>query len=588
MKRNLWKRIPPVCLLLTGIILGFTAYLINSHKITMTRNANYLADASEQTVKRIDELLCSAENSISAIAKMYEHRRTSSETDVQLLEELTEDTLFDYIGTISAEGLFTDNLGRQANVADRDYFRDGMQGNTGMSVIFNGRASGEDLVIFYAPLHEDDRVCGILTGRYRQYQMRNIISSTYFGEPAATYLFLPDGTMIASSTEDAPENILDVFDDSQGLEQDTLNAFREALQNGGSGSFPYKDRKGSTTAYLAKLPHSEWMLLQIFPGNVTNEMIQTSNTSAVYLIVWVSLLFALYLLLLLLENHREKKKLTSEKQQMREIVDSTSELFNLFILANLKDDTYLFLKNEDSGPSILPQKGTLSQLFDTWNKIKGESTAESHFSTRYIQEHLTPQIPYLRFEYYLPGKNECWRQVAILCLKRENDIPTSILMAIQDVTEMKKAELQSRSAIEDTYRAAQAASEAKRTFLFNMSHDMRTPMNAIMGFSRLLEQNADRPDKVREYSAKINSAGYHLLDLINEVLDISKIESGKQTLTIAEFSLHELISELAAVTRTLAREKEQTFHVELSNTEQDRLMGDRLRLNEILIHETPE
>ena len=209
---------------------------------------------------------------------MYEHRRTASETDVQLLEELTENTLFDYIGTISAEGLFTDNLGRQANVADRDYFRDGMQGNTGMSVIFNGRASGEDLVIFYAPLHEDDRVCGILTGRYRQYQMRNIISSTYFGEPAATYLFLPDGTMIASSTEDAPENILDVFDDSQGLEQDTLNAFREALQNGGSGSFPYKDRKGSITAYLAKLPHSEWMLLQILPGNVTNEMVQTSNT----------------------------------------------------------------------------------------------------------------------------------------------------------------------------------------------------------------------------------------------------------------------------------------------------------------------
>ncbi|MBP3927217.1 MAG: hypothetical protein J6D13_08615 [Clostridium sp.] len=65
MKRNLWKRIPPVCLLLTGIILGFTAYLINNHKITMIRNANYLADASEQTVKRIDELLCSAENSIN-------------------------------------------------------------------------------------------------------------------------------------------------------------------------------------------------------------------------------------------------------------------------------------------------------------------------------------------------------------------------------------------------------------------------------------------------------------------------------------------------------------------------------------------
>ncbi|MCI7263883.1 MAG: hypothetical protein MR562_11890, partial [Clostridiaceae bacterium] len=154
----------------------------------MSQNANYLADASEQTVKRIDDLLCSAENSLSAIAKMYEHRCVSSEPEVELLEELTEDTLFDYIGTISADGLFTDNLGRQADVSDRDYFLDGMSGNSGMSVIFNGRASGEDLVIFYAPLHEDNKVTGILTGRYRQYQMKNILSSTYFGEPADTYL----------------------------------------------------------------------------------------------------------------------------------------------------------------------------------------------------------------------------------------------------------------------------------------------------------------------------------------------------------------------------------------------------------------
>ena len=71
-KRKLWKRIPPVCLLLAGIILGFAAYLFHNHRITMLRNANYLADASEQTVKRIDDLLCSAENSLSAIAKMYE------------------------------------------------------------------------------------------------------------------------------------------------------------------------------------------------------------------------------------------------------------------------------------------------------------------------------------------------------------------------------------------------------------------------------------------------------------------------------------------------------------------------------------
>ncbi len=552
----------------------------------MSQNANYLADASEQTVKRIDDLLCSAENSLSAIAKMYEHRCVSSEPEVELLEELTEDTLFDYIGTISADGLFTDNLGRQADVSDRDYFLDGMSGNSGMSVIFNGRASGEDLVIFYAPLHENGKVTGILTGRYRQYQMKNILSSTYFGEPADTYLFLPDGTIIASSVENSPKNILDILNDQDtpGRDPVSLTTLQEVLKNGTSGSFSYKNDNGTTSAYLAKLPHSSWMLLQIFPESVTNGMIQTSNRNAGYLILWVSLLFALYLLLLLAENHREKAKLTSEKQQMREIVDSTSGLFSLFILADLKENTYLYLKNEESERSLLSQKGKLSDLFDAWNELDKENTAEKYFSPRYIQEHLTPQVPYLQFEYHLPGKDECWKQISILCLKRENNIPTSILMAVQDVTEMKRTELRSRSAIEDTYRAAQAANEAKRTFLFNMSHDMRTPMNAIMGFSHLLEQNADSPDKVREYSAKISSAGCHLLDLINEVLDISKIESGKQTLTIAEFSLNDLISELTAVGRTLTREKEQTLLVDLSNTEQDRLLGDRLRLQEILMN----
>lgn len=157
-------------------------------------------------------------------------------------------------------------------------------------------------------------------------------------------------------------------------------------------------------------------------------------------------------------------------------------------------------------------------------------------------------MPYLQYEYRIHEDGIRWKQISVLCLKRENGVPVSVLLAVQDVTELKEAELHSRMAIEEACRAAKAANEAKTTFLSNMSHDMRTPMNAIIGFSTLLEREAAQPDKVREYGWKIAASGQHLLSLINDVLDISKIESGKNALNIAEFSLPELLEELHAVT----------------------------------------
>ena len=93
-------------------------------------------------------------------------------------------------------------------------------------------------------------------------------------------------------------------------------------------------------------------------------------------------------------------------------------------------------------------------------------------------------------------------------------------------------------------QVAKSANEAKSNFLANMSHDIRTPMNAILGFSALLLKNPDNPDKVREYTKKIISSGQHLLSLINDVLDMSKIESGKTSLNTTEFRLAELIDEI--------------------------------------------
>lgn len=136
----------------------------------------------------------------------------------------------------------------------------------------------------------------------------------------------------------------------------------------------------------------------------------------------------------------------------------------------------------------------------------------------------------------------------------------------------------------EALQAAQIASNSKTMFLSNMSHDIRTPMNAVLGFATLLARDAENPDKVREYTKKIMASGQHLLGLINDVLDVSKIESGKVVLTVEEFTLNDLVSSVDAIIRPMAKAKEQIFNVEVTGVKHEYLLGDETRVNQVLIN----
>ena len=136
----------------------------------------------------------------------------------------------------------------------------------------------------------------------------------------------------------------------------------------------------------------------------------------------------------------------------------------------------------------------------------------------------------------------------------------------------------------EALQAAQIASTSKTTFLSNMSHDIRTPMNAVLGFTTLLAKETENPAKVREYTGKIMASGQHLLSLINDILDVSKIESGKVVLTYDEFALNDVVSSVEAIIQPMARAKRQEFHVEVTGIRHEYLVGDETRLNQILIN----
>lgn len=147
----------------------------------------------------------------------------------------------------------------------------------------------------------------------------------------------------------------------------------------------------------------------------------------------------------------------------------------------------------------------------------------------------------------------------------------------------KERELYNKQ-LAEALQATQIASNSKTMFLSNMSHDIRTPMNAVIGFTTLLAKDADNPEKVREYTKKIMASGQHLLSLINDILDVSKIESGKVVLSVEEFTLNDLVSSVDAIIRPMAVARHQKFHVEVTNVIHEYLLGDETRINQILMN----
>lgn len=133
-------------------------------------------------------------------------------------------------------------------------------------------------------------------------------------------------------------------------------------------------------------------------------------------------------------------------------------------------------------------------------------------------------------------------------------------------------------------KAAENANRSKSQFLSNMSHDIRTPMNAIIGMTRIAREHINEPDKLKDCLKKIDLSGRLLVGLINDILDMSKIESGKMVLNYDTASLVELMQNLVSITQPAVHGKNQIFNIRLHHIRHERLMFDALRMNQVLIN----
>ena len=153
-----------------------------------------------------------------------------------------------------------------------------------------------------------------------------------------------------------------------------------------------------------------------------------------------------------------------------------------------------------------------------------------------------------------------------------------------DVTREREEQERQRRALEDAYRTAQVASSAKTNFLSSMSHDIRTPMNAIMGMAAIAQASLGSPEKVHDCLNKINVSSRHLLSLINEVLDMSKIESGKIDLMPEEVNLPELTQNVADMCKPLIAEKQLEFQISVGQVRHEKIIADGDRLQQVFMN----
>ena len=414
------------------------------------------------------------------------------------------------------------------------------------------------------------------------YNNRDLVDSlkiSAFEGHGSTFAVLPDGRVVLDSSSadmSGVHNILALLKNSAGFTAEQVDALQDSFAAGEGGNLEFSINGVGYYMVYGSAAFQNWTILGIAPKSVVNANMNRLQYTTMAVMSSIVGMLAVAVLLLVVQSNRQKLRKKDQQLLARE------ELFSS--LSRNVDDVFLMI---DTGT------GKVEYISPNVRRILGISTEavqeDFHVLCSAGGYHCRSRLDDLmQME---PGTQQEWNREFI---HQETGEPRYIHVTgfINDAQGAKKCivdlsdrtgEHQTMLAVEAALEVAEKASKAKTDFLSNMSHDIRTPMNAIIGITTLMKNELHQPEKLAEHLGKLENSGQLLLGIINDILDMSRIESGKTTLNVEKMNLPQQISQLDSIIRQQAGQRRQTFTVN-THLQHENVLADPNRLNRVLMN----
>lgn len=515
-KKLLIQEIVFAVILLVAVILLFLRFNVQTSSRIEWQNKDYASDSAKLKTEQIDEELSNALRQINTYAYFVSESLTEPVITEEMLKQMEESSYFDAIMFTDKEGIDHSSDGRTADVTGREFYQNGISENNGIDIIYDSHLFDETMACFYAPVRFDGQIIGVLRGAFfAEEYLKNMLTTTYFGEYAQGFLCSPDGRVIASSdgvTYD--EQLLDVLTETDIVDTETAGQVQQIFDNGGTGIFLCDHSSHTDNIYVAYLPHNNFVFVQTFPKNVTQSMIAKGNSAGIQLEIMLVVMFAVYIAIIIIRAGRRRKQLENENRELGYIMSGVNTLFSRFVMVDFEKDSYHYLAGTKSLGGAIPNDGQYQMLINHFVEAADDDYRQDvidFMDSTSIVEAMSEHND-LRYELHVI-RNGCseWEHINVVCLERKDGRAVKALFTRQNITELKEKELriQAERALANRKERQYQVAIMSSSFCnceFNLTQDLieQEIVGTINGqhITFLSQVNMTAPCKASEYFEK--------------------------------------------------------------------------------------
>ena len=572
-----------VCIaVLVGIVLGVFRYFRFVSKTVYEESVSHLTEVFHQSDNMMREL---TDKNLTYLHIWGENLQDIfSEDEIRdYIKKAQEDTGFLEFFFLSADGDYkmatgeTGYLGLQENMEEEI-----RQGN---DVIANAAVPGKSqLLIFATP-----KAHGIYQGfeydaiaiAYENSDIVDVLDISAFDGNAQSFMIHPDGRVVVDHSSEAWGNVYNFFGilrEHSDMSEKEINALLEKFKAGRTDAMLLNLDERNYYLVYEKSDIQDWMFLGLVQADIVNASMNRLQRSTIFFVsAIVFCIAALFISLIIQKNRINLRRKDTEILYRDELFQKLSmNVDDVFLMLDAK--TY---QADYVSPNVEKLLGiTVEQIHkDICILRKLHSEKQEDPEKNYLEEIQAQEQREWDFEYVhlKTGEKRWFHNIA---MGSEVNGKKKYILVMSDRTSDRKM----NQALSEAVRAAETANKAKSSFLSNMSHDIRTPMNAIIGFTTLAVSNIDDKKRVRDYLGKILSSSNHLLSLINDILDMSRIESGKIHLEETEVSLSDVLHDLKTIISGQIHAKQLELYMDAMDITNEDVYCDKTRLNQVLLN----